>query len=129
MEFADLRRTGFYAYYVVHFITNKGVDVWLDIEAYKGHWAAGETHMEIRDRVVNCRVYRTIDYAKNVVVIGIARKCVGRPRWVRMAAYSDASELESPQYYDDAATRDLIQPWHEHIGTTLTPRLDRGSSR
>ena len=79
---------------------------------FKG-WASG------------CPVHYTFDYAHDVAVIGVGRKCLGRPRWVRLGAYA-MGDREPNNVDDDAARERVVYEQHGH--PTVSPRrLTRGT--
>ena len=124
MEFADLRRTESYASYYVRIVTNEGVNGSVTVTTSRGMVVG--THVETTPDVTCPSAHRSIDYSHNVVVLGLARTCVSRPRWVRMAAYASAGEFEEGHFGDDAARRGLdAKRWDSG---TLTAPLQRGSS-
>ena len=124
ITFADLRRTGAFNQYDVYLVTNEGVERWVTIFTGPGRWA-GEFYTEGYPRNTRCALHRAVDYAANVVVIGFPRRCVGHPRWIRVATgTSGGGDQEEDYFYDDALRRGLdpLRPdqWR------LSPRVGRG---
>ncbi len=125
ITFAELRREDTYNEYDVTVVTNEGFFREVAVYAGPGRWA-GEAYTSAYPRDIRCRLYRSLDYDSNVLVIGFARRCVSYPRWVRVAAgTSGGGDEENDYFYDDSQRRglDRLRPdtWR------LSPRVARGS--
>lgn len=95
LAFADLRRQPVLLDVETRVWTNEGVlhDVYLS--ARPGQWA-GKVYMLSDGAIRRCRTRHSIDYADNVVTISIPRVCLGRPRWVQIAAGVLTSPIDIP---------------------------------
>ena len=76
-------------------------------------------------KMIPCRINHYIDFVKDVVVLGIPRTCLSRPRWVRIGATSGVGvQDEAANFAFDDALRvgfDVNHPLREGF----TPRLYR----
>ncbi len=107
-------------------VTNEGVRRYVNSASWPGHWA-GEVYMQRDGTRVRCSIHHANDYVKNVVVIGFSRRCVSRPRWVRISvtganAVSTGEGMgTTPIHFDDG----LRQGNGAGIGV-FSPRVRRG---
>jgi len=131
ITFADLRREGTsaegtYAEYDLRVLTNEGQRREVVIYTGPGRWA-GEAWTGQFPNDIRCRLYRSIDYATNVMIIGFARRCLSFPRWVRLGfgTSGGTGDSEESYFYDDAL-RNGLRPLTPDAWT-LSQRLARGS--
>lgn len=107
-------------------VTNEGVRRYVNSVAWAGHWA-GEVHMQQDGTPVRCSIHHTNNYVKNVVVIGFSRRCVSRPRWVRISstganAFSSGGGMGiDPIHLDDG-----LRPGNGAGIGVFSPRIRRG---
>jgi hypothetical protein len=87
--------------------TNKGLVRDVVIYAQPGAWG-GRTSMEKPGgRRVKCRMGTRIDYVGDRVTVSIPRKCLGRPRWVRVGIGAVTFQDEVV-FADDAMTNGAL---------------------
>jgi hypothetical protein len=124
MAFADLRRDSSRPnYYALRIVSDRSPRRRVRVGVELGR----RTSVLRWVRPISCPVYHSIDYELDVVIIGLPRSCVGRPRWVRIGAsvqgYSGIST------YEDAAWTGLNPRFAPVVRSTLTPeRLYPGRS-
>jgi hypothetical protein len=83
--------------------TNRGRVRDVVVYAQPGNWG-GRTSMEKPSgRRVKCRVGMSIDYAADRITVSVPRKCLGRPRWVRVGIGAVTFE-DDVVFADDAMT-------------------------
>ena len=84
-------------------LTNEGIRRTVYVVARPGHWAGIDfTVRGLNGVPVRCAVKHSIDYLHNVLTIGIPRRCISRPRWVRVAGTSGWRSSDKHVYWDDA---------------------------
>ena len=64
--------------------TNHGAIASVEVKTFEGSTAI-KSSTEFRGRYKQCPVHKTLDYNEDVVVIGLSRRCLESPRWVRWA--------------------------------------------
>jgi hypothetical protein len=111
------------------FWTNEHVVRDVHLEAYPGHWKGTIWMTRFRDGAqVRCSTHWAFDFAQNVVVFGLPRRCLSQPRWVQISAASSTAVWDGqgmawpPSYADNAqrtnlATSNYLNP---------SPRIFRG---
>lgn len=127
VKFSELKRTGMLRGDLLHIVTNEGVK--RDAQVIAGtadmapHAWRGDAELDRPngDRV-RCAVSHSIDYAANVVQIGVPRSCLSAPRWVRLGygAFSTGPDF-STGWGDDALLNGTVKD-----NLTLSSRLYRG---
>ena len=113
IQFVSLpRRT--YAQYHLRIVTSEGFEGWVEVltapELKHVH-----TFVSYHTLAVDCPVHYAFDYAHNVVVIGVARRCLGHPRWVCIGAYAVGGKA-------DATWRTTPSGNGSSMPSTVTPR-------
>lgn len=82
-KFAELKREGRRIVVFTRLRTNTGTVMTVRITARRQNWE-GRIAFERRDgEIVPCRVAANIDYATNVAVVRVARRCIDNPRTVQ----------------------------------------------
>ena len=96
MTFTNLRRVEA-QFYSATFTTSKHYGA-VFVSAEPGRWKGRSELVDEQFGQVRCRgLKHTIDYATEKVVLSVPRKCIGKPRWVRvaMADYGFRGETEA----------------------------------
>lgn len=91
-RFVDLRRTGDYAQYVVRIESASGTYREVRVEASQRSWAGKSRVFNGAGARVECKVTHDVDYAANVVVMSMARTCIGTPGAIRATASNYRSD-------------------------------------
>ena len=120
MQFASLE-PGFFASYSLRIRTNHGAIASVEVKTFEGSTAI-KSSTEFRGRYKQCPVHKTLDYNEDVVVIGLSRRCLESPRWVRVGAFARGGRKAT----DDDALRDGVVT--QQLGhPTLSRDLLRGT--
>ena len=87
--FVDLKRS-FGALFIDVFVnTNEGVHregvIAVDREDSGDPWR-GVSWLDNGDEQLRCNVHHSLDYQHNVAILGVPRRCLSHPRWVRIGA-------------------------------------------
>ena len=134
VTFAELRRAGTTGFFgVLGVRTNEGIrrQVWFSTSR-EFNWKQ-ETYMQRPSGMtVRCPIHHTLDSVNDMLVLGIPRACVSRPRWVQMSFHSHLSvELveDKGRSYKDDALRDGLRADDSQFPTRykLSPRIYRGA--
>lgn len=115
--FVDIRKVGTQLY-------------WLELKTRDHHYQAvltdkpghrqGQRYFQGDDGSTSCAGFtRTIDYAKDTVVMRIPRTCLGTPKWVRVGPYNQFTFKGSRTPYFDTPTS------HRSPATSRTPMTPR----
>lgn len=106
--FAQLTQTTEVTGHLFRLRTNKGKVRDVSVLAGPGQWA-GRTQMTKRNgKRVRCALGSRIDYAIDRVNVSIPRKCLGKPRWVRVGI--GVVSLENDVFFaDDALTNGVLR--------------------
>jgi hypothetical protein len=123
IQFVSLPR-GTYARYHLRIVTNEGYQGWVDVLTTP-ELKHVQTFVSYHALAVDCPVHYTFDYAHSVVVMGVARRCLRHPRWVRIGAYAVGGK-DDATVEDDAARERIVAAQHGHA-TLISRRLTRGS--
>ena len=86
--------------------TNKGRVRVVTVLAGPGHWAGRTVMQKPNGRRVRCRFGTRIDYVTDRVTVSIPRRCLGRPRWVKVGII--AVTIEDDVFFADDALTDGI---------------------
>lgn len=103
---------------------------WLELKTRDHHYQAvltdkpghrqGQRYFQGDDGSKSCAGFtRTIDYAKDTVVMRIPRTCLGTPKWVRVGIYNQFTFKSSGTPYFDTPTS------HKSPATSPTPMTPR----
>ena len=132
-NFADLRPQLLYAFFDLQLATDEGLKRWVDLTIAPGQragvvsmWQLGRNGFDM----VACSAHREVDYAANVVIIGMPRKCLSNPHWVRIGADTrtrdpnDATAAD-PSLFVDQAMEGAVADDEDRLA--MSPRLYRGN--
>ena len=124
LRFADLRRMGDWLQPHATVLTNEGIRRTVYVVARPGRWAGIDFMVRrLNGAPVRCALKHSIDYLHNVLTVGIPRRCLSRPRWVRVAATSGWRSSEKYVYWDDAQADAMPPASH---GLTYSGRIYKG---
>ena len=133
ITFSELQRAGSTNFFgVLGLETNERIrrQVWFSTSR-EDKWSQQSYMQGPSARTVRCPIHHSFDYVNNVLVLGIPRACVSRPRWVQMSFHShlgfDEGGDEAFNYKDDAL-RDGLRADDSQFPTRyeLSSRIHRG---
>lgn len=105
MRFAELE-TGEEKYFYYAIRTGK-MTRYVALLTGSGHWGGRVDMRTARGKKVSCNVTRAIDYTANTATVRVPRKCLDRPRWVKvgmaLAAFDGTADPSSATVFLDDA--------------------------
>ncbi len=104
--FAQLTQTTELTGHLFQLRTNKGRIRIVTVVAGPGHWAGRTVMQKPNGRMVRCRFGTSVDYATDRVRVSIPRRCLGRPRWVKVGMI--AVTIQDDVFFADDALTDGI---------------------
>lgn len=109
LVFDDLKRVDT-QWYWCNIRTPDGKTSWFVLEAAEGHWR-GIAYQEIEGEWVRVRgLSHHIDYAADVVTLGISRTLLGRPGWVRVKLWNELGLGDGSTFFTDNPTTATAHP-------------------
>lgn len=103
LVFDDLQRVNTQWYWCL-IRTPDGATSWFVLEARDGHWR-GTAYQEIEGEWVRVSgLTRHIDYASDVVTLGVARTLLDRPAWVRVKLWNELGLSDHSTFFTDNPT-------------------------
>ena len=79
----ELDTTGNGNFHVVSILTPSRTRT-IEVDAFPGHWEGRASVTDAHGRAAVCAVTHRIDYIRNRVLMRVPRKCLGKPRWIRV---------------------------------------------
>jgi len=123
----QIKRGDQYGFIATRLVTNTGLERDVDIFLERGSTDIRMYNEE--GDFARCALHHSIDYRNDVVVIGFSRRCVGYPRWVRIAAEvrnsAPADPNMGPDLYVDHALRGALE--NDDFPPPFSPRIYRGT--
>jgi hypothetical protein len=106
--FAQLTQTTEITGHLLRLRTNKGKVRDVTVIAGPGQWAGRTQLTKGNGNRVRCALGHRIDYVADRVTVSIPRKCLGKPRWVRVGI-GVVSVQDEVFFADDAATNGVLR--------------------
>jgi hypothetical protein len=107
MRFAELSAVGLGDLHIFSIRSNKLSRV-VTVDTGPGHWGGKVTVSKPNGKKVSCSVRRTISYSLNTATVSVPRRCLGNPRWVKVAMQHGTFVTQDDIYVDDAFTNARI---------------------
>jgi hypothetical protein len=105
VRFADLVHTRGYRYDLLRVVTNEHRVRNISV-VYGPGFGSGYVRVTRANRhSIRCRVTHSVDYRHNVVAIHVSRRCLSKPRWVRIGYAAQTVTPDLKQLFTDDALR------------------------